>query len=418
MAVYSNYVNDNAPEFKLGSEQISFADKLCALLLCLSPVLQHYVGVYKNAGFTALLLICPILFFRTVQTIRSKKINLYCIQAILPLLLYEMYSLLKELSVGNLFYRTFMLFIFFAVSVGCVNIKLVAKYAVSVCDIGSVIIIVQSFLYNLFKYHLRIIPVSLLLDGSDMWIDRAIYGISSGKSYRPSGMFLEPSHFFLYSLPVLTFLLLSKNTGNKRLRSAILISVAMLCSTSGMGVLVTFALWVVYYLFYKERTSEKINLKQILSVRNVLLIAFFLVLAIMAYLFVPVVSTTIDRILVNDSGQSLAIDGRVRLANMLLEQMSHSEMVFGASVISETIEFNMSGFHSTFYRFGIIGLILTYCFYGQGLFKLKGGYFYFSFIILTISYFSAHTHGTFYMLYYVLFLMNGYYKKSFTIPRR
>ena len=33
-------------------------------------------------------------------------------------------------------------------------------------------------------------------------------------------------------------------------------------------------------------------------------------------------------------------------------------------------------------------------------------------IILVISFFTAHTHGTFYMVFYTIFLMNGYYESA------
>jgi hypothetical protein len=70
---------------------------------------------------------------------------------------------------------------------------------------------------------------------------------------------------------------------------------------------------------------------------------------------------------------------------------------------------NLSGYHATLYKRGIIGIFLTYLYYGQGLFKLKNAYFWLTAIILVISFFTAHTHGTFFMVYYAFFLINGYY---------
>ncbi len=83
-------------------------------------------------------------------------------------------------------------------------------------------------------------------------------------------------------------------------------------------------------------------------------------------------------------------------------------MLTGKAGLINDIDFYLSGFFSTYIRWGIIGLVLTYWYYAQGLFRLKNAYFWITVIILGISYFTAHTHGTFYMLYYVMFLSMGY----------
>lgn len=413
MVVRIGCKKDNYREFELGANSNSVIDKLCAILLCLSPILQHYIGFYKNAGFTVLLLVSPILLLRLIEKLQQGKLNLYCTLSIMPLLLYQLYSVFKEdFSVSNFLYRLFMMFIFFTIAAGGVNIKYVIKYAVAICKIASIVIISQSVFYLLFKYHIRVIPVNLLLEGSEMWSDRVFYGVSDGEMYRPSGIFLEPSHFFLYTVPVMSILLLSPKVDKGRFRVVLLLSIASICSTSGMGILVTFALWAVYYLLYKNRRTEKFSLTQLFSMKTILLLAMILGCAVVAYIYVPLVNSAINRILLDESGRSIAIDGRIQQANLLLSKMSWKELIFGASFVSGSIEYNLSGFHSTMYRFGIIGVVLTYYFYGKGLLKLKGGYFYLSFIILIVSFFSAHTHGTFYMLYFVLFLMNGYYTKS------
>ena len=54
-----------------GSENTTFGDKICALVLALAPILQHYKGIIENAGFTVLILITPILFLRTFKKLDS-----------------------------------------------------------------------------------------------------------------------------------------------------------------------------------------------------------------------------------------------------------------------------------------------------------------------------------------------------------
>lgn len=404
---------NSAQELSMGSGHTMLIDKLCAVLLCLAPMLQQYVGVYENMGFTVLLVVAPILLFRLIAAFHADSINITCVLAVVPLLLYQIYALMRQdFSVGQIIYRAFMLFVILGISTGAVNLKLVMKYATVIGAIGAVSIIVQFVLYHLLGYHLKMIPTQFLIDERGMWMERVTFGTKNGDIYRPSGIFLEPSHFFLYTFPLLAMLLLMPKMNKSRLFTALLLSVASVCSTSGMGIVVTCGLWAVYYLLYKRRETETFNLSQVLNARTILLVSAFAVAAIVAYFKVPVVQSAVNRILADDSGKSVAISGRVDRANLLLQKMTVPELFFGDFHVADSLDFNLPGFHSTLYRFGIIGLVLTYVFYGQGLLRLKGSYFYITGIILVVSFFSAHTHGTFYMLFYAMFLVNGYYERS------
>ena len=93
-------------------------------------------------------------------------------------------------------------------------------------------------------------------------------------------------------------------------------------------------------------------------------------------------------------------------------------MLFGTAGVNADLDFSTSGFYATYIRWGIFGLIFSYWFYIQGLFKLKGAYFWFSALMLLLSFFTAHTHGTFYMVYFVTVLMNGYYERRNDILSR
>lgn len=412
MDAHLSQVN-SVQEVTLGQGKTRLVDKLCAFLLCMSPLLQQYVGVYQNMGFTVLLVIAPILLFRMIRAFHAEAVNIKCVMTVVPLLLYQIYALMRQdFSVNQIIYRVFMIFVILSIATGMVNMKLVIKYAVAIGVIGAFSIILQFALYHGTGYHLKMIPTQFLMDERGMWTERVTVGVVGTEGYRPSGIFLEPSHFFLYSFPLQAILLLLPGMNRSRLVKAIILSVASVCSTSGMGIAVTCGLWAVYYLLYRHRTTQWFNLAQVLTARTVLLVGAFVVVALVAYFKVPVVQSAINRVLVNDSGKSVAISGRVDRANELLKKMSIPEVIFGDFHVAESQDFNLPGFHSTLYRFGLVGLMLSYLFYGQGLFRLKGSYFYITCIILVVSLFSAHTHGTFYMLFYAMFLINGYYSQE------
>lgn len=54
-----------------GLNNKSILDKICALLIALSPILQHYKGLYANAGVTALILISPYLVLKLLFRLKN-----------------------------------------------------------------------------------------------------------------------------------------------------------------------------------------------------------------------------------------------------------------------------------------------------------------------------------------------------------
>jgi hypothetical protein len=238
------------------------------------------------------------------------------------------------------------------------------------------------------------------------------FGVA-GYMFRPSGFFLEPSHFFLYSFPIITVLLLSVNRDKTNLRTALFISLGLLLTTSGMGIAVLAGLWTLYFLVYKKANDYTLNnILKIISVRSVVIVLLLIIVFFFAYQSIPFIQSAVDRVFYEDETNN-AIEGRVRLVKDYVSSITGRAVWFGTPISElDDLDFNIPGFFATYIRWGIFGLLLSYWFYLQGLFKLKGPYFWLTLIIVVISYFTAHTHGTFYMLYFVVFLMNGYYESS------
>ena len=150
------------------------------------------------------------------------------------------------------------------------------------------------------------------------------------------------------------------------------------------------------------------RLKNLFSARNVIIIIGGIVLIVGMYFTVTSVRNTIDRILFEKSSETFG--GRFGQASALVSSLSGKALIFGLTGDREGIIFNLPGFFATMYKKGIIGVILSYWFYVKGLFRLKNAGFFMTVIILILSFLSAHTHGTFYMMFFVAFLMEGYKK--------
>ncbi len=394
-----------------GSENTTFGDKICALVMALAPLLQHYKGIVQNAGFTVLLLITPVLFIRTINKLDKGVVNRKCFYAIIPLILFYLYTILiRDFNFMRLGYVLLLSWIFICVSNGSINISYFFKCATKIAILATIAIIIQFIAHNILGRTIDFRPLSLLVTQQNIWVRNSVNFGVAGYMFRPSGFFLEPSHFFLYSFPIITVLLLSVNRDKKDFRTALFLSLGLLLTTSGMGIAVLAGLWTLYFLVYKKASDYSINnILKIINVRSVVLVILLLVLFYFAYRSIPFIQNAVDRIL-SDDETSNAIDGRVRLVSDYVRGISGRAVWFGTPISElDDLDFNVPGFFATYIKWGILGLIFSYWFYGQGLFKLKGPYFWLSLIIVVISYFTAHTHGTFYMLYFVLFLMNGYF---------
>jgi hypothetical protein len=297
---------------------------------------------------------------------------------------------------------------------GCFNVRFVLKYASYVAIAASALLILQYLCYYVLGFHLCVVPTNALLPESSNWIAGAKTGLinirgESNGFYRPSAFFLEPSHLFIYFFPILCMLVFSKGMTKIRFRIALLLSLGILMSTSGMGIVCCVGVWLCYYLLYFDKTNANIaRLRNVFSTRNLLMVSCMFMLVCVMYFTVDSVANTVNRILFDDT--SSAFSGRMGQASRLVKGLSGRALWLGLTDDRSNIIFNLPGFFVTLYKKGIIGILLSYWFYVKGVFKLKASGFWMTIIIVILSFFSAHTHGTFYMMFFVAFLMEGYRK--------
>ena len=267
--------------------------------------------------------------------------------------------------------------------------------------------VVQNIVYYLFHFHIQLVPTALLLPESSQWI----LGVETGRVgingvmtelYRPSAFFLEPSHMFLYVFPILYIVLLSPGINKLRIKLSIFLSLGLILTTSGMGICITAFAWLLYFGL-NDGKNNIIELKNLLSRKKIFILVILCLIIVVMIFFVPTLRQSFNRIL---SGE--AITGRTSQANNLIESLEGQQLIIGVTNSTAGIAFNLSGFAATLYKFGIIGIILSYAFYVRSTIELKAPYNWIGLVILIVSFFSAHTHGTIYMLYYVLILLNGY----------
>lgn len=396
----------------------SFLDKFFTFLVAVAPILQHYKGLLMNGGVTVLIISLP---YTLLKIFLNKRIVYRDFSLLLPILPFLLFKVIDHGTyVAEIGQVVFIVVYSLAFCLKALDTKMFVRIVWFISCLASILIVVQYICYYILGFHLRLIPTSMLLSDANQWIALAQtgrVGISGKISslYRPSSFFLEPSHMFLYLFPALIYYLLPSGLGTSEKRKAVIISIGIVLSTSGMGLVVVAGVWILYFAKNGQNNS-RFSLTKLLRPRNLLRIAFIILVIILLYYRVNPFRQSINRI-ISSAGLQSSINGRTALGNSFIRRMHGSQFLFGISDRYSDIDFNMSGFNGTMFKYGIIGTCLSYLFYLKCLFDLKNQHFWIAIVIISVSFFSAHTHGTFYMLFYIVFLTDGYCYRSETMKR-
>ncbi len=390
------------------SEKEDLIDSIFGFLLALTPILQHYKGIGVNAGFTILILLWPWALFKLVVNYRKlQPANTGIVLGVVAFMVYK--EIIHGASVIRLAYAAVMIVYLLAAACGGINLKKVISAAAKIAMAASVLICIQSLCYYILHFHLQLVPTQLLLPESHIWVAGAQTGVIGvtghrGDLYRPSAFFLEPSHMYLYLFPQLMLVLLDSGMDRSRFKKAILFSAGILLTTSGMGLVTVVCVWLLFIALYNPE-DKSFAFKNFFRKQNLLLMLAFAVCALIMILTVPFIRAAVMRFLDLSSGGAIA--GRTRRAFNLLGTMTGAQWLVGVTTDVSHISFNMPGFVATLYKFGAVGLALSYSGYVYSLIKVRAPYLWISALIMMLSFFTAHTHGSFYMLYFMFILIQG-----------
>lgn len=390
---------------------ITNLDYVCAFLLALCPILQHYVGPLYNMAISSLAAIAVYLIVRMRKDLLS--ISYPKIKFVLVMIIYQLYRIVNHgTSVTEIGQSMVFIVFMLAVAFGKINLKLVVEISRIVAIIASAGLILQYISFYIFKTHIQMVPTSLLIPSADQWILGAQTGLAgiTGKLsnfYRPSAFFLEPSHVYLFFFPHIILLLFDGKLNKKRFFSALFISVALALTTSGMGIAAVFGIWVLFIAIRDEKDGS-FNLNNLFRRRNLVIIGVLVVIFVIAVFNVPFLKRAVLRIFVPGKSGSTAITGRIKKALSLILDMSPMQWLLGAEDVKQQISFNVPGIFDVIYRHGFVGFVLSYELYVKCIFKLSFAYKFIGIVVLITSLFSAHTHSTVGMLNFLLILMSGF----------
>lgn len=388
----------------------SVPDCIAAILLAMCPLVQYYEGPVYNMAITVLVLLVPYLGLRILSKLKGFKIS--TVSLVLVMVVYQLLRIVNHGTTVTEFGQSGVFIIYLiALAMGCVDVKTLAKTGKWISVTAAACLIVQYVTFYLLGFHLQMVPTSALLPMAEQWALGAKTGLAgiTGRMndfYRPSAFFLEPSHVFLYMFPHLLIVLFSYKGNRRDWLPAIMITLGLVLCTSAMGIAAAAGSWGLFLIIYHEK-KKTFSIRNVFRPRSLIILVLFMAFAVALFFTVPSIRRSVTRIFTTKTG-STAISGRIAKALELLKTFTPAQWLLGVSDNTHGITFNIPGLVDVIYRHGLIGMVLSYEFYLKGMIKLKLPYFLVCAAIVVTSLFSAHTHSTVGMLYYIFILVCGY----------
>lgn len=241
-----------------------------ALFITLIPVLMMYNVPVVERGLSTML-VATAMPYAAFKAISASGRDTY--KMVLPMVAYCGYVIFRSDSdTTNILIMVAVIVHLAAAASGAVRVSYARKVIETVSAVAAVGVLVQSVSYYLFHFHLPMIVGNWVLDAmQDDYRMLIATGLSrSGILYRPSAFFLEPAHLAQYTIVGLISCLFQPRP---KYRTAAVISLGTLLSTSGMGMVLTVFAWGVYALRLLGESNMKKRVSRFLSVVVVTLIA-------------------------------------------------------------------------------------------------------------------------------------------------
>lgn len=316
-------------------------DDLYHICMALLPVLYivNVPGFNMSLGTVILLVFVPYSLVFILKGLNHKsKINVFIF------FIFYMYLIFR--SDGNttriiLCCTTFI--ILYGQMKGATKIKKIRKIIETFAIINVILLVLQIISYYGFHFRIQYIPRNLIYkEYQNSYVFREFTGL-----YRPSALFLEPSHFSQFCIFALISALFPVE-GKEHFKKALAIGIGCILTTSGMGIALTFGVFSWYMILNRQRLDKKIlNILKWISVLTIVL----LILSRTTFF-----QTSLQRIFSTVEGYN-AVSGRTHNWDATIGYMHGQTLLFGYGD-NQTYKFYLTGLADTIYKYGILCVIL------------------------------------------------------------
>ena len=241
--------------------------------------------------------------------------------------------------------------------------------------INVALLVIQVVSYYGVHIHIQYLPRVLIYEEyQESYVFRELSGL-----YRPSALFLEPSHFSQYCIFALISALFPAS-GPVRMKRAIAIGTGCILTTSGMGIALTFGVFAWYVFLNKQRINKKLLI--IIGCIPVLLVAL-LVLSRTAFF-----QTAIQSVFSNVDGYN-AVSGRIHNWDDAIGTMHGSLLWFGYGD-NYNYKLYLTGLADMIYKYGILSIVLEGSCFLYLMIKKKNSYIWCCCVVFIILFCVAH----------------------------
>ena len=315
------------------------ARKINSVILGLLPVIMIYRVPFTGFGLSTLM-VAYLALFSVLGLFENhgKMLIDYSLS------IFFLYIILR--NIGNGLFPVFYLLAFIVIlgaRHGTFKIEYTFLTIEYVSLFISVIVIIQTVLHYIFGFNLQTFIPAIVLDEY-----RGILGYSVSRGiFRPSGLFLEPAHFAQYAIVALLLNMRKQKLSVTRL---LLLSIAILCSTSGIGMLLMIAAYAYLLVIRTKEIEKKKRLQYFLILGIGMLIVGILVSK------VPFIKSATNRVFSQDDTGYNAVAGRSVHWEETVSKLAGLQLLFGVGPKDYRITGFITGLNEIIYYYGYIGL--------------------------------------------------------------
>ena len=335
---------------------------IIAVLIAFLPITRYYRFPWLSYSFGTISLwllfaICTPCLTRKIPK-RNRKLFYYTAYIILGY--FISIFLYNAGSYGTRLYNVLIQVLIVILACGNKSFRgdILLKTIENISIVASLLLFIQYAIYYSSGRFLQLIPLHFFTDSIQnnfSSFTRITTGTASGY-FRPSSFFIEPAHFGQFVLVALAFVLFKyyKNSEKQFIIKAIVLSLAILMSTSGIGLFGVVVLWTIFMFVF----SRKINNRKVFGI--FLFILFALVIAVVFLSKQEFVQLVFMRLSVDSSSNMNAVSGRTEGYDFFFGDAFNNKL-FGIGTGNEPmVDVYYTSLAMLLIRNGFLGVILYF----------------------------------------------------------
>ena len=328
-----------------------------ALFISVLPIFMMYQVPLAGIGVSTAMIIISFFYAAAVifQDILKNHWKMRIAKIVIPFVLYLLYVVIKSAGDTVNMIQTLLIIIHItAFSTGAVNTQCLKKNIILIAVLAAILTMFQTLLHYLLGVHLPCIAPNLCLDSLQYYRSFILTGYQEmSQLYRPSAFFLEPSHLTQYCFVALFLCLFH---GKQQYAPAICISLGMVATTSGMGIMLTGGIWFLY-IWNMVRKSE-VSRKMVKMIGCLLGILVAIGILYQFSFFRSALQRIFSPVQYSQNNYN-AIWGRTLHWNTYISPMRGKDLLFGFGYL-KLPDIYFTGLMELIYCSGLLGILLYY----------------------------------------------------------